>query len=134
MQGKCDVDAFFRHKPCIHHMALQTMHHVNDAVWNVLYLFYFLALPFYNPFIYRMVILLKYCRFASKTLIYSQIQVFDLNLGCVFTRFRYPTTAVEHCLRVPVFQPFLLLWRFHEHDEHMHRSQLESNDQQSSFR
>ncbi len=51
MQRKYGVDVSFRHKPCIHHMALQTMHHVNDAVRNVLYLFYFLALPFYILFI-----------------------------------------------------------------------------------
>ena len=50
MQDKRDVDVSFRHMFCIRHMALQTMHHVNDAVRNVLYWFYFLALPFYYPF------------------------------------------------------------------------------------
>ena len=50
MQDKRDVGVSFRHMICIHHMALQTMHHVNDVMQNVLYLFYFLALPFYYPF------------------------------------------------------------------------------------
>ena len=50
MQDKRDVDVSFRHMFCIHHMALQIMHHVNDVVQNVLYLFYFLALPFFYPF------------------------------------------------------------------------------------
>ena len=50
MQGKHDVDVSFHRMFCIHHMALQTMHHVNDVVQSVLYLFYFLALPFFYPF------------------------------------------------------------------------------------
>ena len=50
MQGKHDVDVSFHRMFCIHRMASQTMHHVNDAVQNVLYLFYFLALPFLYPF------------------------------------------------------------------------------------
>ena len=50
MQDKRDVDVSFRHMFCIHRMALQTMRHVNDVVHCVLYLFYFLALPFFNPF------------------------------------------------------------------------------------
>ena len=41
MQDKRDVDVSFRHMFCIHRMALQTMHHANDAVRNVLYWFYF---------------------------------------------------------------------------------------------
>lgn len=49
-QGKCDVDVSFHHILCRHHMALQTMRHVNDVVPSVLYLFYFLALPFSYPF------------------------------------------------------------------------------------
>ena len=50
MQDKRDVDVSFRHMFCIHRMALQTMRHVNDVVHCVLYLFYFLALPFFYPF------------------------------------------------------------------------------------
>ena len=46
MQDKRDVDVSFRHMFCKHRMALQIMRHVNGAVRNVLYLFYFLALPF----------------------------------------------------------------------------------------
>jgi len=50
MQDKRDVDVSFRHMFCKHRMALQIMRHVNGAVRNVLYLFYFLALPFLYPF------------------------------------------------------------------------------------
>lgn len=50
--GKYGEGAFFRHKFCIRCKASLTKHHVNDAVQNVLCLFYFLVLPFYNPFIY----------------------------------------------------------------------------------
>ena len=46
---------------------------------------------------------------------------------------RYPTIVAVRHLRVQFFQPFLLLWQLHEHDGRMHRFQLESNDQQSSF-
>ena len=52
MPHKRDVDVFSHHRPCIHCLALQTMHHVSDAGRCVIYLFYFLALPFYYPFIF----------------------------------------------------------------------------------
>jgi hypothetical protein len=51
MQDIHDVGVSFHHMFCIHHMALQTMRHVNDVVHCVLYLFYFLALPFFYPFL-----------------------------------------------------------------------------------
>lgn len=70
MQDKRDVDVSFRHMFCIHRMALQTMHRVNGVVRCVLYLFYFLALPFYNPFIYNGLILFIFCAFARKSLHY----------------------------------------------------------------
>lgn len=57
MQDKRDVDAFFRHMFYIHRMALQTMRHVNGVVRCVLYLFYFLALPFSYPFLIIAVLL-----------------------------------------------------------------------------
>ena len=50
-QGKHDVGVSFRHIFCKPTQALQTKRHENDVVRNVLYLFYFLELPFYNPFI-----------------------------------------------------------------------------------
>ena len=68
MQGKCDADVSFRHMFCKRHMASLPMHHVNDVVRCVLCLFYFLALPFFNPFIRQLLILFNYCPFASKKL------------------------------------------------------------------
>ena len=52
MPHKRDVGVSFHRKPCIRRMALQTMHHVIGAGRCVIYLFYFLALPFYYPFIF----------------------------------------------------------------------------------
>jgi hypothetical protein len=51
MQGKHDVDVSFRHMFYIHRMALQTTRRVNGVVRCVLYLSYFLALPFFILFI-----------------------------------------------------------------------------------
>ncbi len=68
MPGKCDVGVSFRHMFCIRHMASQIMHHVNDVVRCVLYLFYFLALPFFYPFIRQLLILSNSCPFARKKL------------------------------------------------------------------
>lgn len=55
-QDKRDVDVSFHRMFCIRHKALQIMHHVNDVVQSVLYLFYFLALPFFNPFYFLTVL------------------------------------------------------------------------------
>ena len=57
MQDKHDVGVSFRRMFCIHRMALQTMRHENDVVRCVLYLFYFLALPFSILFIFITVLL-----------------------------------------------------------------------------
>ena len=50
MPHKRDVGVSFHRKPCIRRMALQIMHHETGAGRCVIYLFYFLALPFYYPF------------------------------------------------------------------------------------
>ena len=66
---------------------------------------------------------------------YAQCGAFTiLGVTAVIVGFRCPTTVVDHYLRVPSVLPFLLLWQFRVHDGHMHLFQLESNDQQSSFR
>ena len=56
MQDIHDVDVSFHRMFCIHHMALQTMRRVNGVVHCVLYLFYFLALPFLYPFLFITVV------------------------------------------------------------------------------
>ncbi len=53
MPGRHDVDVFFRHMSCIHRMALPTMRHDCDVARCVLYWFYFLALPFFYPFLFH---------------------------------------------------------------------------------
>ena len=133
MQGIYDVGVFFRHMFCKHRMALQTMHHGCDVVHRVLYLFYFLALPFLILFYFMPVILLQYCRFASKKLSHHwRRPIIKQSAPFLFSTIN-PTTVDVHHLRVPCVRLFLRPWRFHEHDEHMHLFQLVSNDQQSSF-
>ncbi len=135
MQDKHDVGVSFRHKPCTHHMALQTMHHENGVVHCVLYLFYFLALPFHILFIYSSIFYYNLCILQGK--VYQQCLCYP---GALWSKppstnfIIYPTTVVVRHLHVPIFPPFLLFWRFHGHDERMHLFQLESNDQQSNSR
>ena len=130
MPHKRDVGVSFHRKPCIRRMALQTMHHETGAGRCVIYLFYFLALPFYYPFIF------------SECLFYSNNPILQAKVytppglypwGCI-RYFRYPTVAAGYCLHAPTFLPFLLLWQFRVRDGRMHLFQLESNDQQLSFR
>ncbi len=126
MQNKRDVDVSFRHMFCIHHKALQTMHRVNDAGHCGLYLFYFLALPFFYPF------------YVITVLFYSnhydlQEKVLSPGLPPGFF-IKCPSIAAGHCLHEPIFPLFLLHGQFHEHDGHMPPFQSVSNDQQSSFR
>ena len=128
MQDIHDVDVSFRHRFCIHRMALQIMHRVNGAARCVLYLFYFLALPFFILFIFITVLFYSFSgRLQGKLYIIWGFAPDD-------AVFIYPAIVAGHCLRVPVFLPFLLLWQFRGHDVRMHQFQLESNDQQSSFR
>ena len=128
MQDIRDVGVSFRHMFCIHHMALWTMHHGCDVVRRVLYLFYFLALPFSILFYFFPFILLQYLVFARKSLsVVGQVWVVRYAPpACIFIN---PTTVDVRHLRVRCVQPFLRPWQFHEHDGHMHRSQLVSNDQ-----
>ena len=89
MPHKRDVGVSFHRIPCIRCMALQTMHRVNGAVRCVLYLFYFLALPFYYPFIF------------SECLFYSNIP--DLQAK-VYT----PPGAPRGCIGLLDIQQLLL--------------------------
>ena len=125
MQGKCDVDVSFRHMFCKHHMALRTMHHGCDVVRCVLYLFYFLELPFFYPFYFTRYILLQSWAFARKTCADGRPPA-QIN-------FTNPATVDVRHLRVPVFPPFLRPWQFREHDGHMHQFRSESVDQQLHF-
>lgn len=157
MQDKYDVDVFFHHKICKHHMASRLMHHVIDVAHCVLYWFYFWALPFYNPFYF----------FVRYILIHNSIFARDFYPRHRLRRSpsprdqgrlgrnpsegettppagagpplrgrgtRYPTVVGVRHPRVQFFPRVLLRGRFHGHGGHTRRCQLESVDQQSSFR
>ena len=129
------VDVFFHRKPCTLCMASQPVHHVNDAGRCVLYLFYFLALPFDNPFYLRLAILLKYYVFARKSFLRKIARrPVSRHLGNLCTLVRYPTVAVVRYLHGPNVRHVLRLWRFRAHDEHTHPYQSVSDDPQSGFR
>ena len=87
--------------------------------WRCHFLSFFIFLPF---------ILLQYLVFARKSLsVVGQVWVArHAPPACILIN---PTTVDVHHLRVQCVRPFLRPWQFHEHDGHMHRSQLVSNDQ-----
>ncbi len=140
MQGKRDVDVSFHHIFCIQKPASLTTHHVNDVVQNVLYLFYFLELPFYNPFIYNclfysIIVHLQVKKYTYLSHCMNRPDIYhSANIGHILFYIKYPIIVVVRHLHEPIFRPFLLLLRFHEHDEHMHLYRQVSNDQQPSFR